>query len=263
MKLEVLLSAMHLKSFEYIDTLNIKTDCIVVNQCNTNKIADIEDNNRFIKYISTNERGLSKSRNMAIKNAKADICILCDNDVEYVPNYNKIITDKFKEYPQFDIIIFHIKRNRPGSRPYFDCVKKMGYYSTLKVFSPEIAFRREALERKGIKFKELFGAGAKYSMGEENIFLYECLKKGLRILYVPEKIANLREEESTWFKGFNEKYFVDRGAIFFEMSNMFSIPLIIQFAIRKRKLYCRDFKMKDAIKYMLKGRGQYRNEISK
>lgn len=262
MKLEVLLSAMHLESYKYIDTLNIQTDCIVINQCNTNRYNEIKNNDRLIKYISTNERGLSKSRNMAIRNSKADICILCDNDVEYVPNYNDIIINKFKEYPQFDIIVFHINKNRPGSKPYFDHEKKMGYYSSLKVFSPEIAFRRKSLENNNIEFKEMFGAGAKYSMGEENIFLYECLKKGLKILYVPDKIADLREEESTWFKGYNEKFFIDRGAIFFEMSNIFSIPLIMQFAIRKQKLYGRETKMMDAIKYMLKGRKQYKYEIA-
>lgn len=261
MKLEVLLSAMYLESYKYIDTLNIKTDCIVINQCNNNKVDEIEDENRHVKYISTDERGLSKSRNMAIRNSKADICILCDNDVEYVENYDEIITNKFKEYPQFDLIVFHIKKNRPGSKPYFASVKKMGYFSSLKVFSPEIAFRRKSLKNKNIEFKEMFGAGAKYSMGEENIFLYECLKKGLKILYVPEKIANLREEKSTWFKGYNEKFFIDRGAIFYEMSNIFSVILIIQFAVRKRKLYSRSFSMKEAITYMLKGRQQYKKEI--
>lgn len=261
MKLQVLLSAMHLKDYKYIDTLNISTDCIVINQSDTNNSQTVNDKCREITFISTTERGLSRSRNMAIRNAKAEICILCDNDVEYLPEYDRTILHEFEKQPEYDLIVFFIKRNKPGSKPYFRGKKRMGYYSTLKVFSPEIAFRTKSLTDKNIVFKNEFGAGSKYSMGEENIFLYECLKKGLKILYVPTQIANLRYEESTWFTGFNEKYFVDRGAIFYEMSNKFCTLLILQFAFRKYKLYRNQMTFRSALNFMIEGRNQYRNDI--
>ncbi|MED4694899.1 glycosyltransferase family A protein [Peribacillus frigoritolerans] len=262
MQLQVLLSAMHLKDYKFVDTLNVKTDCVVINQCDTNSVQLKSDKGREIKFISSTERGLSQSRNLALDNANAEICILCDNDVEYVPGYEKIILNKFKKYPDYDVIVFFINKNTGFSKPYFDKVKQLGYYSTLKVFSPEIAFRKKSLEENNIKFKTQFGAGAKYSMGEENIFLYDCLKKGLKILYVPMQIANLRDEESTWFKGFTPKYFVDRGAIFYEMSNAFSILFILQFAFRKHKLYKGEISMIDSIKFMLKGRKEYIKELA-
>ena len=80
MGVEVLLSAMHLQNEDYIDTLNIHTDCVVINQCDScceRRVKHAVPNGEVsVKYIKTDERGLSKSRNMAIKNATGPVCIL-------------------------------------------------------------------------------------------------------------------------------------------------------------------------------------------
>lgn len=258
---EVLLSAMYLKGYEYINTLNIISDCIIVNQCDRNCVEEIINTGRKIKFISTTERGLSRSRNMAIANSEADICILCDNDVEYVESYNNIIINSFECNPEADIIVFFIKRN-DMSQPYFPTNRFLNYITSCKVFSPEIAFRRKRILEKNIKFKIEFGAGSKYSMGEENMFLYDCLRAGLKIKYVPVMIAKLRKEQSTWFKGFTDKFFIDRGATFYGMSKILSIALILQYAIRKYNIYKYDMTMFKALKYMLIGRRLYMNEVN-
>ena len=100
MRLQVLLSAMHLAGEDYIDTLNITTDAVVINQCDREAGRDTErtgtdGKTHRIRYIETKQRGLSKSRNLAISEADADICILCDNDVEYLPDYEKSILEGF------------------------------------------------------------------------------------------------------------------------------------------------------------------------
>ena len=128
------------------------------------------------------------------------------------------------------------------------------------MFSPEIAFRKTSIEKSGVKFKEHFGAGSLYSMGEENIFLFDCLKKNLKIKYIPVQIAELREEESTWFKGYNEKFFRDFGAIYYEMSQTLSSLFIIQFVIRKYKLYKHEMTMFNALKYMFVGKQEYKKK---
>ncbi|MCR5234041.1 MAG: glycosyltransferase family 2 protein [Lachnospiraceae bacterium] len=257
MRLQVLLSAMHLKDAGYIDTLNITSDAVVINQCDRNneehiKRKDTEGNDRDITYIETTDRGLSRSRNTAIDRADADICILCDNDVEYMSDYKDSIINGFERHPDADIIVFYIKRKEKPV-PNYPKPKRMGYLSVLKIFSPEIAFRRESI--KGIRFDERFGAGSsRYLMGEENIFLYDCLKKGLKIYYEPVHIATLREEPSTWFKGYNRDFFISRGANYGAMSAWFSYILIWQFALRKRNEYCSEVKTGDALKYMFEGR---------
>ena len=257
MRLQVLLSAMHLAGEEYIDTLNITTDAVVINQCDREAGRDTErtgtdGKTHRIRYIETKQRGLSKSRNLAISEADADICILCDNDVEYLPDYEKSILEGFARHPDADLIIFYIKRKEKPI-PNYPKARRMGYLSVLKIFSPEIAFKRKSIE--GIYFDERFGAGSgRYIMGEENIFLYDCLKKGLKIYYEPVQIAALREEESTWFRGHDERFFISRGADYAAMSKWFSYVLIWQFALRKRAEYGEEMSLKGALKYMLKGR---------
>lgn len=261
--LNVLLSAMHLDNENYIDTLNICSNAVIINQCDRSSSKDvmhrcIDGTEHDVTYIETTNRGLSNSRNMAIDNAKSDICILCDNDVEYVTGYERMIMSEFDKYKDADVIVFYIRRPE-RLQPNYNKPRKMGYLSVLKIFSPEIAFRKSSIE--GIRFNELFGAGAKYNMGEENLFLYECLKKHKKIMYVPVHIATLRDEESTWFKGYDKQFFIARGANYEAMSSVFSHLLIWQFALRKRALYLRDISMLSAVKAMYEGRRKYKEDL--
>jgi glycosyltransferase involved in cell wall biosynthesis len=257
--MNVLVSAMHLISWDYIETLNITTDTIIVNQCDSDSIESLEDSGRKIKFICSTERGLSRSRNMAIRKATSDICILCDNDVEYIPGYEKIIENKFETYRDADIVVFFIKRDAT-SKPYAKQDCKMNHKLALKVFSPEIAFRKKSLEEHNIIFNEEFGAGSTYMMGEENIFLYECFRKKLKIYYCPVEIAQLRYVESTWkINGRNEKFFKDKGACYYAMAPRISTFLNLQFVIRKRRLYSMSPIV--AFKYMEVGKSEYRKRV--
>lgn len=260
MTLQVLLSAMHLKNENYIDTLNVVTDAVVVNQCDRESYREVKREaingaQQKVTYIETCERGLSKSRNMAIRNSNADICILCDNDVEYQYGYEGMILRAFESQPDADVIVFYIKR-KERLRPNYTEVKKMNYLSVLKIFSPEIAFRRKNI--LDVPFDEEFGAGAKYRMGEENLFLYDCLKKKKKIIYMPIQIATLREEESTWFMGYDEEFFHCRGANYTAMTDLFAHILIWQFALRKKSLYGKNAGMFKVIKWMYEGRREYK-----
>lgn len=260
MTLEVLLSAMHLKDYHYIDSLNITGNCVIINQCNQNMRKIIEESPQKITYIETTERGLSKSRNMAIEQATSDICIFCDNDVEYNENYEQLILEEYKQHPEYDIIIFHIE-SKVHPVPCYSKPKRITYLTSGRIFSPEISFRRSSIQN--IRLNEKIGAGTKYLMGEENAFLYECLRQGLKLYYVPKQIAKLRYEPSTWDSGFNTKFFIARGASFAAMTAHFSLILIFQYAIRKYKFYKTQVSLFSAIYYMLKGRKSYRNEVNK
>lgn len=255
MTLDVLLSAMHLKDYHYIDSLNITGDCVVINQCDRADRQVITDKGRNITYIETPERGLSKSRNMAMDHASADICIFCDNDVEYVKDYRQIILEEYEKHPEYDMIIFHVE-SEINPVPCYLSPRRISYLTSGRIISYEISFRRESTA--GIRMNERIGAGTKYRMGEENAFLYECLRQGLKIYYVPRRIARLRYEPSTWYSGFNKDFFIARGASFHAMTSRFSLLLVAQYAVRKYKLYRKDVSFIQAVRYMLEGRNSYR-----
>lgn len=262
MNLEVLLSTMNQNKVEdLLNKMKITGFCTVINQCDEkNKKNEINDKKKQIIY--SNEFGLSKSRNLAIKNARCDICLLSDDDLIYVDGYEKIIIDAFKKNKDYDIITFKVEGIDKEFKKYGVSEKKINYINSLKVASVEVAFKLSSIKDNNIKFNELMGAGAKYSMGEENIFLYDSLRKKLKIKHIPIKIADLYVGNSTWFNGFNRKYFFDKGAAFTAMNRKYSIFLIIQFLIRRRNLFKKDISIKVAFKEMIKGRKSYINEFN-
>ncbi|EOS8271167.1 glycosyltransferase family A protein [Bacillus cereus] len=262
MTVKVLISTMREDNpKELIKKMNISTDAVLVNQCGfvEKSLFTIDDNQ--INYICSDEIGLSRSRNMALQNASFnDIGIIADDDLRYVDNYANLIETAFNDNPEYDIIAFQVEGINKHFKNYSDKSKKMNYITSLKVSSVEIAFRVNKIKQSGIEFNELFGSGANYRMGEENIFLYECLRKGLKIKYLPIKIADLYIGDSSWFSGFNQKYFFDRGAVFTAMSRRWSTFLILQFAIRRYRRYKSEMSLLTSIKIMLKGRSNYRSE---
>lgn len=267
-ELTVLLSAMHLEDYHFIDSLKITTDAVVINQCDYEDRVEIDtasdEHGRRVLFLSSTERGLALSRNKAIEEAIScgfsDIAIFCDNDCVYESGYSDKITGYFKSHPETDIAVFFIKRPE-RSAPVFENERSLGYMGAMKIFSPEIAVRCSSLQKYKLRMNEFFGAGARYGMGEENIFLFDAIGKGMKVQYVPFKIAELAETESTWFKGYTDKFFIDRGAGYYAMSRRWYWLLCLQFAVRKYKLYKSDNSVTRALGCMFKGADEYRDLV--
>ena len=102
-----------------------------------------------------------------------------------------------------------------------------------------------------MKFQEDYGAGAKYNRGEEQIFLYDAIRKGLKVIFVNKKIGEAKQEESNWLTGYDLEYFNMQGKVFKKMSPKHYKILIFQYAIRKYHLYYKEISFKKAIYGML------------
>ncbi len=265
MRIETLISTMNKNTIEeikqLIDSMQIETDAIVVNQ--NSKKDNIEEwiyKNNKIKIINKKEKGLSKSRNQLLCNSNADIGIIADDDMQYLKDYSKEIDNAFNKNEEADIICFKVYKGNKAFKNYKNKREKIGYLKILKKSSVEIAFKIKPLQENNIKFDEDFGSGAKmYTSGEENIFLRDCLKKGLKIIYEPLFIARLDDKnDSTWFKGFNEQYFKTKGAVFERLTHTFSVIYIWMFAIKKYSIYKGRMKFLDALKCMRTGKKEYK-----
>ena len=263
MSIDILISTMNLNSIKEYDSLikkmNIKGNSIVINQCPNNDIIleNIDkDNNKLFSY---REKGLSKSRNIAIDKSDADICVIADDDLEYVDDYKKIINDAYGEFPDADMIAFYVSSDNPNNKKTKLKKGKVDVLRTFKIQSVQISFKRKRIIEKNIRFDESFGAGTNKYMGEENIFIFDCIKSGLKLYSYPVELAKLDNSESTWFKGYNKKYFEVKGACFYRMSRVFWFLLCLQFAIRKRKLYKKETSFLNAVRYMCSGKKQYIN----
>ena len=117
MSIEVLLSTMHQDDLSIIEKCNIRTSCLIVNQCNKNGYMEKDMPFGKCRMISTTDRGLSKSRNVALENSIADICVICDDDMKYINGYERIILGAFNELHDADIIVFNTNSISPNKRP--------------------------------------------------------------------------------------------------------------------------------------------------
>lgn len=251
MKLEVLISCMNQIDSRIIEKTNINSDTLIINQCNENRYNEFNFKNNKIRFISCNERGLSRSRNMALTHSKGDVCLICDDDEILYDNYNTDIIQSFINLPDADIIAFKIDLL---NKKYPTKTKKINYLSALKISSIQIAFKRKSITEKKIFFDESLGSGVSKAGGEENMFLYDCLKAGLKIYFIPISIGKMIFNESQWFNGYTKEYFYDRGIFTKKLMGKFMASLYaIYFLIFKHSLYHKDISTNRALISIFKG----------
>ena len=217
MTLEVLLSCMHQKDFSLVEASRLTGDVLIINQCDREDFAQVPTKTGTARMFSTRERGLTRSRNMAISKSTADVCLLCDDDEVFVPDYEKIITGAYEKLPKADVIVFNMA-NRPASLG--NRVRQLHFPYTCRVSSWQISFRRQSLLRSGVRFDTLLGAGTGNGGEEELKFLTDCRRAG------------------PWFHGYTQTYFENRGAT---TRYILGLPLAFvyaaYYAVSKRSLY--------------------------
>lgn len=247
-KFQILLSCMHETNYEIIKRSNIHCECLVINQCNENN--RIEDNN--MTWINSTDRGLSKSRNLAIINATSDICLISDNDEVFVKDVDKIIINAYKDIPEADIIVFEIRNHISKLK---EKIYKLSRLELLRVSSLQITFKRKSILNNNLKFDEKLGAGTGNGAGEENKFLLDAYDKGLKIYHCPVLIAEMiNGNESTWFSGYDEEYFYKRGmSTRYILGFWTSILYAIYFLIFKHNEYKKNISFCTAFKKIIYG----------
>lgn len=235
MKLEVLVSCMNQDNLSIIKKSQITSDTLIINQTDSESYFIFQDNNQVVRKFNTLERGLSRSRNMALKHATGDICLICDDDEILDAHYEQIIIQAFECLPKADIIAFDLKNKVTRLIPK---TQKVGRLKSLRLASYQLAIRRQRILSAGVCFDPFMGAGSGNGAGEENKFLLDCMRNGLRVYYVPETIGEVCHGSSTWFFGYDESFFIQRGSSTRYMLGLFpSILYGIYYLVTKRKLY--------------------------
>lgn len=251
MKLEILLSCMHQTDDALVRRSGLTGDVTVISQCDREGYEEFPTPHGLSRIYFTRQRGLTKSRNMAIEKSRADICMLCDDDETFVPDYEKKILAAYESLPDADVIIFKML-DRPAAFP--DRVMRLRFPRTLKVASWQISFRRQRLLDTGVRFDERLGAGTGNGAEEELKFLLDCQRAGLKIFYVPTAVAAVAQTQSTWFNGFTEVFFENRGATTrYILGAPMALVYGVYYVLRKKKLYQENLTVRQAFKALLRG----------
>ena len=141
-----------------------------------------------VSIVEDNGKGLARSRNIALENATADLLVITDDDNRYDTAAIELIRNAFEKHPTAGLIQFQALsmegkplRNHPAF-PYAYETRPRGTYFC----SVELVMRRKAnLPR----FDERFGLGAELGCGEEEVFVHEAVKRGVKMIYVPQPLV--------------------------------------------------------------------------
>lgn len=252
--LEVLMSSLEKDPMDLISHINLECDAVIVNQGNNeNKYAFETADGYRVNVIESRGRGVGKSRNMALEEADSEIVLFSDDDIVYSEGYAGRVLKAFDSEPGADIIMFNVDV-REERRTYFNNRRKNVYkWNVGRYPAYAAAARLDRIRKANVRFSLLFGGGAEYSCGEDSLFFMDCLKAGLKIKAFPDVIGQELARESTWFHGYNDKFFIDRGVLFYFLYGWLAPLWGIRFVMAKKKLYGSSVSPRDAYALIRRG----------
>lgn len=249
-KLEILISCMNLQD-NIVERSRINSDAVIINQCGRDGFIQRETEEKLVRIFSVNEKGLTKSRNLAIRKASGDICLLCDDDECFCDGYENGILNAYGKLRDADVIAFKTK-NIPEK--FGGKIKRLNRLDIMKISSWQISFRRKSILDAELEFDENMGAGTGNGAEEEFKFLSDCLDAGLKIYYCPFEIADVKQSSSTWFKGYTKEFFVNRGVTTRYIMGL--VPAVLYglyYAFFKRKNFGNDITVLKAFFWICEG----------
>lgn len=254
MTVQTLIPTMHQTDFSVIEKMNIKTDAIVVNQCDSFSKDVFERGGRKIEFYSLPERGIGLSRNFSLMRASGDIVLFSDDDIRYYDGYEQQIINAFEEHSDADMIAFNLDfKGGTRKRKKIEQAKKVSRFRTGSFGAARIAVRLEAARKNNLSFSLLFGGGARYSAGEDVLFVTDAMRAGMIMYEIPITVGEIEDSESTWFKGHNEKFFYDKGVLFAAMSKKTAYLRCVRYALRYSGECREQLGIKKAFGLMIKG----------
>ena len=213
--LEVLVATMGQKNLSIAERMHLTKSAIIANQCERWDYEEEQSDFGRIAMISTKTKGVGINRNLALQLSTADFLLFADDDIVYYDGALDGVENAFRELPDADVIFFGIDMTKEGK--VFDArrnkVKRVRPWNSLRYGACRMAVRRNAIIENRISFSTLFGGGCIYCSGEDTIFICDCLKAGLKLYSHSCVLGACAKDSSTWFSGFNDKYFYDRGAM--------------------------------------------------
>lgn len=238
MQIEFLISTMNRDNLDFLvpmfEGIGLeRINALIVNQCTA---IDIPKNpitfSDKIRVLSVRGTGLAKSRNLLLKEATGDVCVIADDDLVYAPDYLERVAAIYSS-KSIEICAFYEKKRKLNSE--LVCEKTMHLMS---VWSCEISFRRSSIIDKGIYFDEQFGLGCgQYEIGEENIWLADCLKQNVKMIRYPYHAVSHPYPSSGLKVDFDTLTW--RGPVFKRMFGTYGYYVLFRFLLGMLPAYIR------------------------
>lgn len=261
MRVEVLASVMHQTLGAVAEQMHLGSDAVIINQCDCLGQEEMEFHGNRIRFYSFPDRGVGRSRNEAILRADGDICLFSDGDIVYEEGYAEAVAAEFARNPKADMILFNVEVEESRRTYHITDRKRVHWYNCGRYGAVSFAVRRESLLASRVTFSLLFGGGARYSNGEDSLFLKEFMDKGFRVYTAPVTIGREEAGESTWFAGYTEKFFRDRGVLYASLYGRLAGVMALRFLLAHRGKLCEAVSLRQAYGWMKAGIRQGRRSV--
>ena len=242
-ELEILISTINRISLDFLKKMFLKHDfldfnILIVNQTTKDKILISEHNK--IRVINSFEKGLSKSRNLALKNAIKPICLIADDDVIFLEGFEENILEAHRNNKHPIITFQTLTSENKLYWKYPNSSRSLNNFMIRQTLSIEITLKKDFLNQ--LSFDERFGLGAKFEDGENFIFLTEARKKQLKMWFV-KKFISIHPPTSSSDDLTSERILYARGAINTNKYGDLAYFLMLKFVfflLRKKYIYLKD-----------------------
>jgi GT2 family glycosyltransferase len=241
--LEILVSTMNRNTLDFLIPMFpfchfSEFSILVINQTQENNLLVSEFPS--VRVINSFEKGLSRSRNLALKNAIGKIVLIADDDVVYKKDFDTAIVQAHNQYNNKTVISFCIEKpNGLLFKKYLTKAKlDLSLMELFNVLSIEISLNKLVLDKTGVIFDENFGLGSEFQMGEEAVFLSDIKNKNQKIAFVPSVIAAHPEISSNEKFDFSQRYYI-QGAFLtrvLKMNYFKGLTTKIFFDLKQKKL---------------------------
>lgn len=252
-KLQILVATMHQNDVSLAEKMNIRCSAVIANQADRDEITNYDTDFGIIKMITTSTRGVGLNRNIALMAADADVLMFADDDVVYNNDMAENVLAAFEALQQADVIVFgmDIVKNGKVTEKRHLMKGRLRVWNSMRFGTYTMAVRRSSIVNKNITFNQRFGGGCPFSSGEDTLFLKACFDAGLKVYSYDYVLGTCCKDSSSWFVGYNEKYFYDRGVLVRNLFPKTAYLMALYFGIRfKRETELGVFKR---LKYIYSG----------
>ena len=197
--------------------LRIESDAVFANQCGRDGSYSFEHEGHRVTVHESSERGVAKNRNFLLSKAPDGFCLCIDDDCPLNEGYASVVGDFFAKWG-CDVALFNGRVPYEGNRKVHELptARVRRFRDVSYAGGPGLAFVGAKLKATGLHYDERVGYPNEVYAGEDSLFLRALTKTDL-VFYRAEDllftVALDKQDNSSYFQGFDERFFFTRGAL--------------------------------------------------
>lgn len=216
---------------------------------NLGRIALFDMPNRAdVRVVELISRGVAKSRNEALRQARGKYLLFADDDIVFKEDGIAAVIDYMDLHSEVAFVLGQavdqhgqLRKNYP-TKP-----TRLHRYNSAKAATYEMVVRVKAAEDKNVWFDERFGAGENNYLGDEYIFISDLILAGLRCDFLPATLA-VHPEVSSGSQWGTDRDLIARAAIFTRVFGRLAPAMRLAFGL---KHLGREFDLPKLIRFII------------